>query len=108
MNYEKLMKNKKIIGIEEPMWYDGIAYYQDEKGNRYSRHWHKIDRSEMCKHWFIFEVIIVTEWPWPYDYHYEIMDARPDTIIIDNDKWSEVKSKYIYYNLWLYKKLYGK
>jgi hypothetical protein len=62
----------------------------------------------MCKHWFIFEVIIVTEWPWPYDYHYEIMDARPDTIIIDNDKWSEVKSKYIYYNLWLYKKLYGK
>jgi hypothetical protein len=38
MNYEKLMKNKKIIGIEEPIWYDGIAYYQDEKGNRYSRH----------------------------------------------------------------------
>ena len=106
MTYEKLMKNKKIIGVEDPMWYDGIAYYEDEKGNRYSRHWHPIDRSEMCKPWFIFEVIIVTEWPWPYDYRYQIMDARPDTIIIGSDKWSDVKSKYIYYNIKLYKRIY--
>jgi hypothetical protein len=108
MNYQKLMKNKKIIGVEDPMWYDWIAYYQDGKGNKYSRQWHKIDKGEMCKHWFIFDTIIITEWPWPYDYRYQIMDARPDTVIIDNDKWSEVKSKYIYYNLWLYKRLYGK
>ena len=108
MNYQKLMKNKKIIGVEDPLWYDWIAYYQDDKGNRYSRQWHKIDKWEMCKHWFIFDTIIITEWPWPYDYRYQIMDARPDTVIIDNDKWSEVKSKYIYYNLWLYKRLYGK
>ena len=108
MNYQKLMKNKNIIGIEDPMWYDGIAYYEDKKGNRYSRQWHPITRNEMCKHWFIFDTIILTEWPWRFDYRYQIMDARPDTIIIDNDNRKDVKSKYIYYNLWLHKRLYGK
>ena len=95
---------KWVIGVEDWNRYDWIAYYEDKKGNRYSRQWHKIGRSEMCKYWFIFDTIIITEWPWRFDYRYQIMDARPDTIIIDDDKWSTVKSKYIYYNRRLYKK----
>ena len=101
---------ENVIGVEDRNRYDGIAYYEDKKGNRYSRQGHPISRSEMCKYWYIFDTIIVTDGPWKRDYHYVVMDARPDTIIINSEKWAGVKSKYIYYNRWLYKKLnwYGK
>ena len=99
--FNRLDKLNLLTGIEDPIWYDGIAYYEDSKGNRYSRHGNPIERYELCKHGFIFEVILITDWPWPYNYHYEIANARPDTIR-QYDTWSNVKLKYLLYNKRLY------
>ena len=94
-----------LTWYEDPMWYDWIAYYEDNKWNRYSRNGNPIERNEMCKHWFIFDTIILTEWPWPFDYRYQIMDARPDTIW-QYEWWPNVKLKTLQYNRTLYNRIY--
>lgn len=98
-------KRNNLIWIEDPIWYDWIAYYEDKKGNRYSRNGNRIERYEMCKHGFIFETIIKTDWPGAYEYHYEVTDARPDTIW-QHGKWNLVNYKLLKWNRTLYNKLH--
>lgn len=94
-----------LTWYEDPMWYDWIAYYEDKKWNRYSRNGNPIERYEMCKHWYIFEVIIKTEWPWRFDYSFQIMGARPDTIW-QYDSRPEVDLKILKYNRYIYNRIH--
>lgn len=100
-----IFKRNDLIWIEDPIWYDWIAYYEDKKGNRYSRNGNPIERYELCKHWFIFETIIKTDWPGAYEYHYEVTDVRPDTIW-QYGKWNTVNYKLLKWNRTLYNRIH--
>ena len=76
---------KEYKGVEDPLWYDWIAYYEYD-GVRYSRNWVKISDIEMCKPWYIYTVQFIRDGDWPFDYHYEVLDVRPD---VDGDQSSE-------------------
>lgn len=68
-----------VIGIEDPIWYDGIFCYQDKQWNRYSTRAHiPIGEDEMCRYWCIYKVKQIIDWDWPYNYHYEIISTRED------------------------------
>jgi hypothetical protein len=68
-----------IIWVEDPIWYDGICYYQDSKWNKYSTRAHiLIDKDELCRYWYIYKVEEVKDWDWPYNYHYKILSKRVD------------------------------
>lgn len=112
MDIRKLKKFHRLNNLprwltwyEDPIWYDWIAYYEDKEGNRYSRNGNPIERYEMCKHSFIFETIIKTDWPGAYEYHYEVTDARPDTIW-QYDSRPEVDLKILKYNRYIYNRIH--
>lgn len=68
-----------VIGVEDWNWYDWIAYYLDEKTwQRYSRNYHPINDDEMCKYNKVYKVKEIIDWPWLLQYHYEILEERPD------------------------------
>lgn len=79
--FERLEKTPHwLTGYEDPIWYDGIAFYYDNKGRKYSRDGNPIEANEMCKPWIIYQILPQNEWPGRYDYSYKIISARPDTI----------------------------
>ena len=104
MDYNAIRKFKKLdntphwlTGFEDPMWYDGICYYKDKNNTKYSRAGNIIWEHEICKPGIIYNTIIHQEWPWTFDYSYQIIWARPDTIW--QYEWrSNVKLKYIVWN----------
>lgn len=104
MDIKKLKKFKRLsntphwlMGYEDPIWYDGVAFYADNKSNKYSREGNPIDKDEMCKPWVIYKIIPHNEWPGRFDYSYQIIWARPDTIW-QYEWWNNVKLKYILLN----------
>ena len=69
---------ENYIGVEDPIRYDGIAFYQDSEWNRYSRNLHPIEKDEMCKYWKVYKVEETVDWDWPFDCHYKIIAERLD------------------------------
>lgn len=61
-----------MIWVEVWWWYDWIAYYEDESGNRYSRNGNPIEKDELCTPWWICKV----EQAWEYDY--KVLSKRED------------------------------
>ena len=87
MDIRKLKKFKRLnntphwlVWWEDPMWYDGIFCYKDKKWNIYSRAGNPMSENEMCKPGVIYQVIPHREWPGRFDYSYQIVWARPDTV----------------------------
>lgn len=73
-----------VIGVEDWLWYDGVAYYLDEKTwQRYSRNGYPIAEDEMCRPtvdwWAVYKVETIVDWPGRFDYHYKYLSVRPDT-----------------------------
>lgn len=66
------------LWIENPIWYDGIACYQDKEWNRYSRNGNPIDKDELCKFGKIYKVKQIVHSDERFDYDYEIISVRPD------------------------------
>lgn len=104
MDIRKLKKFKRLdntphwlVGHEDPMWYDWIFRYVDKEWNYYSRAGNPITKDEMCKPGVIYTVIIHQEWPGRFDYSYQIVWARPDTIW-QYEWWSNVKLRIIIWN----------
>lgn len=86
MTRKKIDINKtwrEVIWIEDWMWYDWIAYYENtETKQRYSRNGYEIGNDELCKPtvdwWVVCKVEQVIDWPGRFDYHYKILSTRPD------------------------------
>lgn len=72
---------KEVLGIEEPNWYDGVAYWLYD-WKKYSRNWVKLSDNpmvtELCKYWSIYTVSRIRDGDWPFDYHFEVLNVRPD------------------------------
>ena len=70
---------KDVIGVEDPIWYDGIFCYQTPDWKRYSTRAHiPLEKNEMCRYWYIYKVKQIIDWDGPYNYHYEILSKRVD------------------------------
>lgn len=72
-----------VIGVEDFMRGDFIAYYLDEETwQHYSRMGYPIDIDEMCRPtiWWgeVYRVEQIRDGEWPFDYHYKILSVRPD------------------------------
>lgn len=71
--------SSKIIGVEDWMWYDWIAYYlNEETWKRFSRNMNPIDDDEMCKYNTIYKVKQIVTWTGRFDYYYKILSSRED------------------------------
>ena len=64
-----------VIGVEDWMWGDFLAFYLDESTwQRYSRKGYPIENDEVCRYWEVFKVEF-------YDKRwikYKILSRRPD------------------------------
>lgn len=78
--YDMEENNKDLIWVEDPLWYDWVCYYLDEKTKkRYStRSYIEIDEDELCKYWKIYKVEQIKDWDEIFDYHYKIISERED------------------------------
>lgn len=76
--YERMPK--WVIGVEDPIRGDFIAYYLDEKTwQKYSRYGYPIAEDEMCREWWtICKVESIIDGEWRFDYHYKILSSRED------------------------------
>lgn len=69
----------EIWWIEEILWYDGIAYYENkDTWQHYSRAGYPIASDEICKYGRIYKVKLIRDGDGPFDYHYEVLSSRPD------------------------------
>lgn len=55
--------NKNLIWVEIPGWYDGIAYWMDNSGNRYATDKNRtpIWKNEVCRYGKVYEVEFLDE-----------------------------------------------
>lgn len=69
-----------VIGIEDWMRWDFIAYYLDKNTwQRYSRNWYPIAEDEMCREWgTVHKVEIIRTGDGQFDYRFKILSSRPD------------------------------
>lgn len=70
---------EEVIWVEDWNWYDWVAFFLDERTwQRYSRNWHPIANNEMCKYGKIYEVEMIRDGDWAFDYHFKILSERLD------------------------------
>lgn len=71
---------KWVIGVEDWMRWDFIAYYLDEETwQRYSRNWYPIAEDEMCREWWtVHKVETIKTWDGPFEYKFKILSTRED------------------------------